>query len=204
MDRQGGRATHRGRAYPCAEIAVISRNHDRLESIVPFFHAAKVPVAYEREENVLDIQEVSQLITMARFVDSLMRRTEDADDLLPEILSFPFWDLARTDVWQIATTAKGTRPWLLVMKEAGGKMADIANFFIELGGSATYQTAEEVLHELIGGPQILAADDENDDDSFSPPSMGFAHPLVRSEEINGGPFILLSLPTVKGGARGGS
>jgi DNA helicase-2/ATP-dependent DNA helicase PcrA len=159
---------------PAKEIAVISRKHDNLESVVPFFHAAQVPVAYEREENVLRIPQVHQLITMARFVDSLMRKWEDADDLLPEILSYPFWGLTRTDVWEISVAAHGSRPWLAVMRESGGKFAAIAEFFIDLGAKAAYATAEEVLHELIGGPQIILPDESNDEavtprhDMFSP------------------------------------
>ena len=104
---------------------------------MPFSTPRKFP-SRTSTKKTSDIQEGSQLVTIARFVHSLMRATEDADDL-PESSASRSGILAH-GVWHIATTAKGTRPWLLVMKEAGGKMADIANFFIELDGSTTYQT----------------------------------------------------------------
>jgi DNA helicase-2/ATP-dependent DNA helicase PcrA len=146
------------------KIAVIAREHKELEALVPYFHSSHIPVAYEREENVLRSSHVLQLITMARFVDSIMRKSDDADDLLPEILSYPFWGIDRSTVWEISITAGHERkPWMMVMRQKGGTLKEIADFFIELGAKAKYATAEEILHELMGGPELVMAE-ENDDD----------------------------------------
>lgn len=160
---------------PAQEIAVIARKHSDLEALVPYFHSAKVPVAYERQQNVLREPHILQLVAMARYVDSIMRKREDADDLLPEILSFPFWGIPRATVWEISVTAHKERtPWLAVMQKSGGQLAGIADFFIDLGARATYQTAEEILHELLGGPQQIVPTDDTDEetvvrhDMFSP------------------------------------
>ncbi len=147
------------------EIAIIAREHASLEALVPYFHSLKIPLLYEREENVLRERHILQLITMARFVDSIMKKSKDADDLLPEILSYPFWEIERAAVWELSVKAGMARkPWMLVMRESGGKLKDIADFFIDLGAKARYATSEEILHELIGGPQIILADDDTNDD----------------------------------------
>ena len=152
---------------PAKEVAVIARKHSDLEALVPYFHSAKVPVAYERQQNVLREPHILQLVAMARFVDSLMRKREDADDLLPEILSFPFWNISRATVWEISVTAHKERmPWLAVMRRSGGQLAAIADFFIDLGARATYQTAEEIVHELLGGPQQAVPNDDTDEETF--------------------------------------
>lgn len=146
-----GKLTANG--IPMKEIAVISREHRLLEAIVPYFHAARVPVAYERQQNVLEEPHIIQLITMIRFVDSLMKKSESADDLLPEILSYPFWGIGRTKIWELSVMAYRDKiPWLSAMLSSGGELKDIAELFIDLGAKATYATAEDILHELIGGP----------------------------------------------------
>ncbi len=151
---------------PAGEIAVISREHRNLEELVPYFHAGKVPVSYERQQNVLDEPHIRELVVMARFVDSIMRKDEDADELLPEILNYPFWGIDRRTVWELSLTARQERkPWLAVMTQSGGQLLEIADFFISLGGRATYATAEEILHELIGGPQQIVPDEDNDEDA---------------------------------------
>ena len=156
------------------EIVVIAREHKDLEELVPYFHAAKIPLSYERQQDVLQEPHILQLITMARFVDSIMQKSADADDLLPEILNYPFWGIQRSAIWKLSIEAKNQRkPWLAVMRESNGQLKDIANFFIELGGRATYETVEGILHELIGGPQQILPDEDGDEtevrnDMFSP------------------------------------
>ncbi len=157
------------------EIAVIAREHKDLESLAPYFHMAKIPIAYERQQNVLQEPHILELITMAKFVDSIMKKSDDADNFLPEILNYPFWNIKRSMIWELSIKAiKENKPWLMVMKELGGQLSDIAEFFINLGGLATYATAEEVLQELIGGPQQILSDEKTEEetagsnDMFSP------------------------------------
>ncbi len=121
---------------------------------------------------------ILQLMTMARFVDSVMRKSEEADDLLPEILSYQFWGVPRVGVWELSLRARREhKRWLMAMRESGGKLKEIADFLIELGAKATSATAEEVLHELIGGPQLLLPDDEDGDDEESVPAHEMFSPF---------------------------
>jgi len=155
-------------AVPAGEIAVIARTHEHLEALVPHFHAAKIPISYERQQNVLQEPHILQLIAMARFVDSIMKKTNDADDMLPEILNYPFWGIERSVIWGLSIKARQERKaWLAVMRQSQGRLKEIADFFIDLGGRATYETAEEILHELIGGPQLLLPDEDGEDEKVT-------------------------------------
>jgi DNA helicase-2/ATP-dependent DNA helicase PcrA len=156
---------------PGNQIAIVARGHRELTALVPYLHQARVPVAYDHEEDVLRSKPIMQLVQMARFVDSLMTGSGSADDLLPEILSYPFWGLKPVSVWEISVKASRERkPWLEVMRASGGILKGIADFFINLGAKARYATAEEVLHELIGDPQSLLADEDADGDEAMPSS----------------------------------
>jgi len=160
---------------PAKEIAIIAREHKELEALVPYFHDAKIPISYERQQNVLLEPHIRQLITMARFIDSLMKESEDADNFLPEILNYPFWNLKRVSIWELSLKAKKeNKPWLKAMIESGGGLKEIAEFFIDLGGRAKFETAEEIVNELIGGPQLTLPEEDTDEeitvrhDMFSP------------------------------------
>ncbi len=150
------------------KIAVIARHHEELEAAARAARTAGIPVSYERQENVLTAEHIVPLIVMARFVDSIMRKSPAADELLPEILSFPFWGVDRSAVWEVSVRAAAERkPWLLVMREIGGELKAIADFFIDLGARARHETAEEILHALIGAP----AEEGAGISSGAPPAM---------------------------------
>jgi DNA helicase-2/ATP-dependent DNA helicase PcrA len=160
---------------PAKEIAVIAREHKELEALVPYFHAAKIPISYERQQNVLLEPHIRQLIIMARFINSLMKETEDGENFLPEILNYPFWRLERVSIWELSLKAKKeNKPWLKAMMETGGKLKEIAEFFIDLSGRAKFETAEEIVNEFIGGPQLILPEENTDEeitarhDMFSP------------------------------------
>lgn len=140
------------------EIAIIARRHRDLEAIVPYLNHEQIPAVYERQQNVLKDAHILQLVTMAKYIASLMKDPRGNEDLLPEILSYPFWNIPRGEVWELAVKAQDNRkiPWLGHMRNAGGRFAEIAEFFLKIAGDSQYQTAEEILHELIGGPDMFS------------------------------------------------
>lgn len=159
------------------EIAVITRRHDDLAELAKVLGSLGVPLTYERFNDVLDEPHVRQLICMTEFAGSLGRkRKEDADDLLPEILSYPFWGLGRKTVWGISReAARGRRYWLDVMEDhEDRRVRDIADFFIYVGDVSKHDTLERVLDLLMGADPAQAPDDEEDE---------------PSEETGGGRFV---------------
>ncbi len=148
------------------DIAVIARRHDDLAELARVLSSLGVPLTYERFNDVLDEPHVRQLIRMTEFAASLGRKhKEDADDLLPEILSYPFWGLGRKTVWGISReAAKERRYWLDVMAEhEDRRVRDIADFFIYVGEVSRYDTLERVLDLLMGADPAQAPDDEEDE-----------------------------------------
>jgi DNA helicase-2/ATP-dependent DNA helicase PcrA len=142
------------------EIAVIGRKHSDLEALVPYFHEAEVPITYERQQNVLDQPHIRQLITMCRFVYELNQGSpEQAETYLPEILSYPFWELDRTVVWELSLQAnKQDTNWLKVMDERGGEPGKVADFLRDVAASATHEPVEHVLDMLVGAHVEPVAD----------------------------------------------
>lgn len=135
------------------EIAVIGRRHKDLQELLPHLAVQHIPVAYERQRNVLQEPHIRQIIRITQFVSSLARKNRaEADEYLPEILSFPFWGLDRKTVWELSSLAAAEHAsWLeLMIRHKDARVRDIALFFLDLGMRAQYEPAEYVLDDIIG------------------------------------------------------
>lgn len=144
------------------EIAIIARHHKQLAELLPYLHAADITTTYERRSNVLENQYIQQLITLARVVVYMGDGQFDrADSLLPELLSYEFWRLKTSDVWQLSLRSyKERRMWLEVMLESGGKLAEVAEFLITTAQAALREPLEPILDLLIGSNETQAPDSE--------------------------------------------
>lgn len=149
------------------DIAVIGRKHSNLEAIVPFLRNENVPIKYEREQNVFAEPHIREIIAIARYVSSVigsLPHESPQEDLLPVILSFPFWGIARIDIWSVSLEAKRSgRTWLEVMSEMPPHIAEIAGFLIELSVDAKSTPLELMLDRIIGAHVALAVDTDKED-----------------------------------------
>ena len=152
------------------EIAVIARKHRELEALVPYMKSAGVPVRYEREQNVFEEPHIQQLIVMARFISTLSSHGKiEADEYLPTVLSFPFWEIPRKMIWEISVLASRSKDpaknWLEIMLgHENDHVKKIAEFFIDLGVRSANEPAERILDELIGAHVPLSRESEDEDE----------------------------------------
>lgn len=100
-----------------SSIAVLSRRHADIQSLLPFFRSAGIPVRYERQESVLDSAPILALEQVARVVLALSEGDHaKAQELLPELLAHPAWKLNPTDLWRLSLDAYTNRQnWMEVM-----------------------------------------------------------------------------------------
>ncbi len=150
------------------DIAIIARKHGQLESLVPYLRKATVPIRYEREQNVFEEPHIKQLITIATYVSSLVSawaHESPKDELLPEILSYPFWGIPRVEVWRISLAAhRQSKTWLEVMLESAyTPIKQIADFLIELGVDAPSAPLEVILDRIIGAHISLQSEGDDVD-----------------------------------------
>ncbi len=149
-----------------SEIAVLSPRHRVLEAAAKTLNYFGIPVAYERKRNLLEDPQIREIITMLQFVDSMLRHDEEqADFLLPEILSFPFWGINRVALWKLAATAlKSRKRWMEVMLDSDSAyLKTVAKFFIDLAADAKERTAEEIIDRITGAEKNTLPNDEYDD-----------------------------------------
>lgn len=131
---------------PLNEVAIIARKHSQLENVAKVFKHYDIPVHYERKENLLEKEHIKQLVTLLRFIAD-----PNEQSTLPEILSFPYWQLDRLTMWKVSVNAHKTRkPWLEIML-LNEQTKPIAEHLIDLSQQALTHTAEEMIDLLTEG-----------------------------------------------------
>lgn len=159
-----------------SEISIISRSHANLKGMIEIMNQHKIPFSYEKKENVFEKQPIKELINMVSFVDSGFDGTNL--HLLPEIMTYKFWNLSRLDIWNIAEKAKegivsigdvGEKiykkaSWLTIMSESDNtEIKNIALFLIELISDAKSMPLTHLIDKIIGTNE-WEIDGEHDDD----------------------------------------
>lgn len=154
---------------PAKEIALIAREHKQLIALLPYLDALHIPYTYTRKENVFDERHVKELIMLCRYLSTVGSSELQRDDLLPQILAFPFWNINRLSVWKIAEHAKRENiSWLSSMGQSDdAKIRDLATFLIELGIASQTTPLEIILDTLIGSKDIPMTKESEEDDSYS-------------------------------------
>ena len=144
---------------PANDIAVLAPQHKYLEPLVPFLQKAGIPVRYDKRENILDEPGIVELVRMAELALALKQRNKHTVNALwAEVLSFDFWQLPTSRIWQLSWQANdGDHDWTkeLLADEA---LAPIALFFIRLSLLAGSETLESMLDYLIGSTPLDLAE----------------------------------------------
>ncbi|MDB5176517.1 MAG: uvrD [Candidatus Saccharibacteria bacterium] len=100
------------------EIAVIARRHSDLVSLLSYLAEQNIPISYDRRDNVLDDEVIIQLERIGRIVHAIsIGEHDEANSLLPELISHPAWAIPAVTVWEISLTAhKNNEQWLETMR----------------------------------------------------------------------------------------
>lgn len=136
---------------PATEIAVLAPKHRYLTPLLPFLNRQKIPIRYEKRENILDEPAVRQLEQMARLtVASGSSNQGLADSLWPEVISYDYWGLSTEDIWQTSwDAAQSGQPWIRTLLRQHNTR-DIALFFLRLKDQLYATTLEQQFDVLIG------------------------------------------------------
>lgn len=154
------------RGTPPQDIAVLFHHHRDIEALLPFLAKHAIPVSYERRDNVLELEPIVLLEKVGRLIWLLSAsRHDEANGLLPEILSHPAWNISPATLWKLSSTSYDQRKrWLDVM-EAFPELSDIRNWIIELVADVGFTPLEIMIDRIFGVP--------------SDNSVGFVSPLYQ-------------------------
>jgi DNA helicase-2/ATP-dependent DNA helicase PcrA len=136
------------------QIAIIAPRHRYLERLVAYLGKKKIPVAYERRDNILDSPVILQLITMVRLLVAISENAQnEVDALISEVLAFEFWRIDSETLLSISLEAYDKHlHWLQVLNNFDNTLAkSITKWLTELASLIKIEPLEYVLDELMGG-----------------------------------------------------
>lgn len=153
------------------EIAVLATQHKHIEPLLPFLRQTNIPVRYEKRENILDDAKINELLRMSELVTALAAgQHQRANALWTEILSFDFWELPTSQIWQLSWQAHDAHEnWTDTLLE-NDHLRPIALFFVRLSMLANIETCETMFDYLIGANPL---------DLHEPGQPPFASPFYK-------------------------
>jgi len=159
------------------EIAVICREHKYLENLLPYLYDLGIPVAYERRQNALDNREIEELITLSKTVDAISKqRIDEANGLLPQLLSCDFWQINATDIWKLSLAShlffqENHQPayWidLMLNGDYGSKLKLAAEFLLDAAKLSHNHSLEQVIDFLVGNTSFSTNEESYQENDLS-------------------------------------
>lgn len=173
-----------------SSIAVLSRRHADIQSLLPFFRRAGIPIRYEREESILDSAPIVALEQVARVVLALAEGDHGLfEALLPEMLAHPAWNITAHDLWRLSLDAYTSRQnWMEVMASTP-KFSPIYDWLTKRAADSIHTPLEPMIDLLIG-----RTEDEAD---VSPYFTYFFSPDVLAEKPDAYIECLSALRTIR-------
>ncbi len=153
------------------DIAVLAPKHKYLQRIMPYLGEAKIPVAYEHREDILQSPLIIMISTMSRLIVAIASNDQAKIDVfLPEILGYEFWAINLESILKLSLTCYDQRQhWLEVaLKSTDPKVKKLVEWFLSLAKVSQTEPLEYLLDRLIGN--MLEANDDEFDDLLLPQS----------------------------------
>lgn len=133
------------------EIAVLARGHRELRAFLPYLDHAQIPYEYIKRANVFEERHIQELLTICEYAASVLDRGHIKNDLLPVILSYPFWNITRSALFTIAAKAKKDHlSWMEVLETNADPMCIRAHAsLVQIAGDAHTSPLERALDTFM-------------------------------------------------------
>ena len=138
-------------------VCIIAPRHQILVKLVPFLQSKAIPVSYERRENILEKPLIQQLLRVSEFLVAYSEnQLHIANGLLPEILSYAFWEISNEDRLFIAMqAAKNRTTWLEEgLKSTNPKIKNIIDLLVITADQAQSLPLDYALDMIIGSREV--------------------------------------------------
>ena len=148
------------------DIAVLTRRHHEINSLLPYFSHFGIAVNYERRDNVLDIAPIKIIEQLARVLINISLGNHDEINAnLPEILAHKMWGIESIELWKISLKSYDNHQRWLDTMAITPKYVPIYNWLINTASLIADTPLEQMLDIIIGKPDQLIPKVNSDFDS---------------------------------------
>lgn len=139
---------------PQKEIAVIAPKHKYIQPLLPYLKAHEdIYVAYEKRDNLLLNREISELLTLARFVDGVAK-DQDVSQLVLPILSFPCFEISPLSAIRAAKRDNKKSALDYFAESEDEKIQKLGSFLAALVQKSFETPLELMLDYMVGTAEI--------------------------------------------------
>ena len=134
-------------------IAVFTRRHSEINTLLPYFYRAGIAVNYERRDNALDLPPIKIIEQLSRLLLNITKGNHDEINAsLPELLAHQMWGIPAISLWRLSLGAfdKHSR-WLDSMSNSP-EFTPIYNWLISTASLVHELPLEQILDIIIGKP----------------------------------------------------
>ena len=150
---------------PAKEIAILSRRHRELENLLPYLIDRGIPLSYERQENILDLDIIKLIVKISKLLVYLCNEEHDkANGLLPEVLAHDAFGFNSIDLWRLSLESYQKRIGWLEAMLTNPTFVDVAKWLIELSQDISDSNLEIVIDRIVGSPNLVQVADDSDTD----------------------------------------
>lgn len=177
------------------DIAIIARRHSELVQLVPYLEQQGVAINYERRDNILDNPIIRDIILITDTAVALHeQRLDDANALLPELITLPAFHYDPKDIWQLSLVSYSSRKLWIETMQANPTFQPLMQWLLALAGNVTTLPLESFLDVITGAPDAQTVAD------YTSPLFAyyFANPETEIEEYLS---FIESLRTIRGRLR---
>ena len=141
-------------------IAVLARRHHELIALLPYFAKAGIAVNYERRDNVLDIESIKAIELTASIVVALYeQRHDDANSLLPQLLSHPAFQIPSEIIWRVSLDTQTKHVSWMEQLAATPQLAPIHGWLTSIAQRVPHTPLEYMIDQIIGVPDPVVAEE---------------------------------------------
>lgn len=158
-----------------SDIGILFPKHALATPLIPYLRKyPEINISYERTENILENQQIYELTTLCRFI-AMLANGENPAFMLPEILSFDFWDIPSDDmIMSIQSIERNKRTALKILQSYHDNplYANLAAFFSELA-KKSFSLPLEFFLDILTGVTPIELKINNQNISFTSPFLSF-------------------------------
>lgn len=114
-----------------SNIAVLTRKHDEIEELIPYFSHLKIPFSYQRKNNILTQAPIMWIVRYLKIIYHLRHnRLDTVNGLMPEFIAHKSWGIEPKVIFELALEAKKNKTWIEVISERED-LVDLFQFIVE-------------------------------------------------------------------------
>jgi DNA helicase-2/ATP-dependent DNA helicase PcrA len=142
------------------EIAVFTRKHQEINSLLPYFYHVGIAVNYERSDNVLDQALIVLIEKLSRLLINLSRgQHDDVNAEMPELLAHRAWGIAPFELWKLSIKAYDNHVRWLDLMATTPEFLPLHKWLVTTASIIADTPLEHMLDIIVGNPNIPATDD---------------------------------------------